>query len=107
MTDKTDSQPKQLMTPGELLVRKQRGGARPNSGRPALAEGDKPWRLSVGLKRSNRDLLMTMAQKRKLSMAKMLNLLILQQAEADMREAEKEQGLPKSDPDGFDDDPLA
>lgn len=106
MTKEKNTTPKPLMTEEELLVRKQRGGARPNSGRPPLAEEDKPWRLSVGLKRSNRTLLMEMARKRQLSMAKMLNLLILQQAEADYRQVEQEQGLPKSDPVESEDDTL-
>ena len=80
-----------------LETGKRRGGVRPNSGRPTLAPDQRPWRLSIGLKRQNRNDLKTMAVKRGVSMARMLNILIEKQAEEDKRQEEIEQGLPKSD----------
>ena len=48
-----------------------------------------------------------MAVKRGVSMAKMLNILIEQQAEEDKQQEEIEQGLPKSDSGGTEDVALA
>ena len=48
-----------------------------------------------------------MAVKRGVSMARMLNILIEQQAEEDKRQEELEQGLPKSDSSGTENVALA
>ena len=90
-----------------LAMGKRRGGVRANSGRPALTPEQRPWRLSIGLKRANREALKEMAVKRNVSMARMMNILIEQQAEEDKRQEELEQGLPKSDPGGTENVALA
>ena len=96
MTDNIDPELQRILAMGNT----RRGGIRPNSGRPTLTPEQRPWRLSIGLKRQNRNDLKTMAVKRGVSMARMMNILIEQQAEEDKRQEELEQGLPKSDSGG-------
>ena len=91
------STPEELAAHEFIIMHSKRGGPRPNSGRPALPPEEQTWRLSIGLKPINRYRLAKLADKRDISMAAMINVLVEKQAELDEQQEALERGEPKSD----------